>query len=130
MASLVKDTDGDEVVVLTKAPFRRIATHLPPAVSGYTICRVQIASRELQPIDDTYSNIVGCGAWTFRPEKYLGLWSWSFDPSPAHPGPNTIAKQDYLTSLSSLARRWMRSPTIEGSRSGLVEKRRGLCSML
>ena len=107
MASLVKDTDGNGVVVLTKAPssFRRIATHIPPVVSGYTTCRVQIASRELQPIDDTYSNIVGCGAWTSHPEKYLGLWSWSFDPYPAHPGPNTIAKQNYLTSLSSLARR-------------------------
>ena len=118
MASLVNDTDGDRVVVLghsitkSHSSIRRIATHLPPVVSGYTICRFKTAGWELQPIDDTRSSIVGYGAWTSHPEKHLGLWF--------HPGPNTIVKWNYSTSLSSLAQRWMRTLTIEGSRLGLV----------
>ena len=107
MTSLTNDTDGVGVVVLghsikkAHSSARRIVIYLRRAVSEYTLCRVQAAGWELQPIDDTHSNTVDHGAGTFHPERYLKLWLWTLDASPTHLtsivylAPNTVVRQNF-----------------------------------
>ena len=88
-------------ITKARSSVRRIAIYLPHVVSEYTLCLVRAAGWELQPIDDTLSNIFDHGEGSFRREKYLKLWSWTLDTSPTkltsivYLAPNTIVRQNF-----------------------------------